>query len=129
MIIEQAVRDQLHSDTAIHTLVTDRIYYVKAPQDVTNPYIVLQKISGVRGHSHDGADGSVQARIQVSIFATTYKEAKDISEAVRAEIDDYKGTMQSVTVGHCFFDNETDLFEEGEGLYGIADDYLILYTE
>jgi hypothetical protein len=129
MIIERALMTKLGTIAALTTIVSTRIYFVKAQQDVAKPYLAIQKISGVRGHSHDGPDGSVQSRFQFSAFATTYKECKDIVEAIRGGIDGAKGLWSTVYIGHCFYDNETDLWDDDIGLYGVAVDYLILYTE
>jgi len=133
MLIEQALMTKLGTDLVAQ--LSTRIYFVKAPQNVTAPYLTFQKVSAVRGHAHDGPDGSVESRFQFNVFAATYKECKDTMEALRASLDGFTGVMGGaggVTVGRCFYDMETDLWEEEVapgGLYGIAADYLILYLE
>jgi hypothetical protein len=129
VIIEQALMTKLNTIAALTTITSTRIYFVKAPQDVAKPYVAVQKISGVRSHSHEGADGLVESRFQLSCFSTTYKQCKDMVEAIRGGLDGAKGFWGTVLVGHCFYDNETDLFDDDLALFGIAADYMILYTE
>ena len=130
MIIEQALMTKLNAIAALTALVSTRIYFVKAGhQDEETPYLIIQKISAPRGHTHDGPDGSVQSRFQFSAFATTYKGCKDILEAVRGGIDGSSGLWSTVQIGFCDYDNETDLWDEETGLFGLAADYLIMYLE
>ena len=113
-------------------IVGQRIYYVKAPQDVTTPYIVLIKVSGTREHSHDGASGLANPRFQVSCFSDTYYEAKQIVEQVQSALQGFSGTMGGsggTAIGGSFYVNETDIYEEGTKLYHIACDYVIWHHE
>ena len=132
MIIEQAVHDALVADATVLGLVSTRIYYIKAPQSVTNPYIAIQKISAPRLHTHSGSSGLVNSRFQLTIFATTYKGCKDIAVAIQAVLDNFVGTLATLGmyVGNCLYDNETDLpFDDDLKLYGLAVDYLIWHNE
>jgi len=130
--IEQAILTELLGQSGLTDLIGERIYYVKAPQDVDTPYIVFFKVSAPREHSHDGASGLAHPRFQLSIFATTYYEAKQIAEQVQTALQAYSGTMGGaggVEVGASFYENETDIWEEGQKLYHIAADYLIWHEE
>jgi len=129
MLIEQAILDELIGTAGITDLVGQRIYYVKAPQDVTTPYIVFTKVSAPREHDHDGSSGLVGARFQFSVFATTYYEAKQIVVQVQAVLQAYSGTMGEVVVNGSFYQNEVDFWEEDTKLYHVACDYLIWYNE
>ena len=132
MLIEQALLTQLKTDSAIAALVGTRIYYVISPQDVQKPYIVISKISAVRVSSHDGSSGLANPRFQISCFALTYKEVKDIAVAVQAELEGYTGTMGGaggVAVNGCFYENETDLYEEENKLFHLALDFTLWHQE
>lgn len=130
MLIEQALMTQLKATAGLTSLVNERIYFVKAPQNVKNPYLVIQKISAVQAHTHDGNANLSEARIQLSAFADTYKEVKDINAQIKSALDNFIGTMGGtggVYVGSCFLDNETDLSEND--LFYSPVDYLITYSE
>jgi len=132
MQIEQAIKKELLTDSGITSLIGERLYYVKAPQDVTKPYIVFLKASGPREYSHDGVSKLAHPRFQFSCFATTYYEAKQIAEAIRAAIEAFSGTMGGdggVEVGSCFYINESDIYEEDTRLFHVAVDYLIYHKE
>ena len=132
MKIEQAILKELLADSGITSLIGERLYYVKAPQDVVKPYVAFFKASAPREYSHDGASKLAHPRFQFSCFATTYYEAKQITEAIRAAIEAFSGTMGGaggVEVGHCFLINESDIYEENTKLFHVAVDYLIWHKE
>ncbi len=128
-MIEQAIRDTLVADSDVTALVGSRVHFAQAPQDVASPYIVLTKISGVRDHAHDGATGLAHARIQLSAFATTYYEAKQIVQAAQDVLQAYSGLMGTVQVDSCLYENETDMFETDTRLYHVTSDYVIWHEE
>lgn len=132
MIIEQAIHDELLDTSAVTSLVGQNIYYVKAPQDVVSPYIVITKITSDRKHTHDGADNLCESTFQISIFSDTYYEGKQIAAQVQAVLDSYSGTMGGVSgviVNSCFYENEVDLYEEGQELHHLACDYRLWHNE
>jgi len=132
MIIEQGLHDKLAATAAITALVSTRIYYVRAPANVTAPYVTIQKISAPRGHTYTGPSGLAEARFQLNIIASTYTVCKSIAAAIQAVLDGFSGVMGTggVNVGGCFYDNETDLpYDDELGLYGLAVDYLITHEE
>jgi hypothetical protein len=113
--------------------VGERIHFNLAPQDVVKPYIVVIKISGPRYTLSNATAGSIAyPRFQFSIFSTTYKEAKEIADAIRAVLLTFSGLMGGaggVTVLSCLYENEVDLYEVETGLHHIAVDYIIWHQE
>jgi len=132
MIIEQAIHDELLATSGVTALVGEKIHYVKAPQDVVPPYIVLTKITSNPTYSHDGAVNLCESVIQISIFATTYNSVKLIAAQVKNVLNAYSGTMGGVSgviVNSCFHENEIDLYEEGQELYHLAEEYRLWHNE
>lgn len=132
MRIEQALKKYLEAQSGLTALVGERIDYVRAPQDVAAPYLVFFKVSGPRVHSHDGVSDLANPRFQFSCFAGTYYEAKQVAEQVQTALDAYSGTMGGaggVSVGACFYENETDIYETDANLFHVAVDYLIWHEE
>ena len=132
MIIEQAIHDELLATSGVTDLVGESIHYVKAPQDVVSPYVVITKITSDPKYTHDGAVNLCESVIQISIFATTYNSAKLIAAQVKSTLNAYSGTMggdSGVIVNSCFHENEVDLYEEGLELYNLACDYRIWHNE
>ncbi len=130
MLVEQALQSKLAVTAAISALVGDRIYYVKAPQDVKQPYICIQKISQPTDCITTGKR-YVNARFQISIFSTTYSSLKSIGDAIFTALDKFSGLMGGVSglwIVNCTYDNETDIgFDDPLGLYGLAVDYILLF--
>jgi hypothetical protein len=132
LIIEQALLTYLLTQSGLTALVASRIYYVKAPQDVTEPYIIMLKVSSPRNHSYDGSSHLAESRFQFSIFATTYKETKDIAIQLQNALQGKTGnigTAPGVDVGGIFYDNETDLYEVETGLFHCAVDYRVIHYD
>jgi len=132
MLIEQALMTFLLAQTGITDLVGTRIHFVQAPQDTETPYLVFQKISGVREHSHDGASGLANPRFQFSAFAETYSAAKGVIAALQTALDGYTGTMGGVGgvyVGAALYEDENDLGREDSGLFGVSADYFFWHEE
>lgn len=132
MQIEQAIKKELMVASGVTDLISTRLYYVRAPQNVTKPYVVFFKVSAPREYSHNGVSGLAQSRFQFSCFATTYYVAKQITEAIRAAIEAFSGTMGGdggAGVGSCFCVNESDMYEDDTQLFHVAVDYLIWHHE
>ena len=126
MEIRQALKTYLLAQSGLKALIGQRLYYSgETPQTVQTPYVVMEKVSSLPTHSHDGNSHLDNTRIQFSIFADTIYETVLIAAQIKV-IDGFKGTMGTapgVNVGSCFYDNEIDLFDNG--LHHLAVDYII----
>lgn len=132
MHIEQALKRHMEAQGDLTALVGERIYYVRAPQDVDTPYLVFFKVTALRPHSHEGGSGLAYSRFQLSCFANSYYEAKQMAWALQAALQGFSGTMggaEGTEIGGCFYDNEQDNYEPEMRLYHIAVDYLIWHRE
>ena len=132
MLIEQAILTRLLADSAISTLVGTRIYYVRADQAVAKPYIVFSKISAIRVSSHDGGSGLANPRFQFSCFGETYKSVTDIAVAIQDSLEGFTGVMGGVggvNVNGCYYEDETDFYEEDSKLYHRALDFKLWHDE
>lgn len=133
MVIETALMTYLLAQSGITSLVSTRIYFVRAPQDVTAPYLVVNKISGTREQSHEANTHLAHPRFQLSAFGATYAACKAIIAAAQAALQGYYGTMGGaggVNVSAVFYEDETDL-DPGDNneLYGVSADYIIWHYE
>jgi len=121
----------LLAQSGITDYVGRRIYFVQAPQNTAQPYMIINKISGVREHTHEGG-GLAHPRFQLSVFAGKYSDAKSCISALQTALQGYSGTMGGdggVKVGVALYDDETDLERGEQGLYGVAADYIIWHSE
>lgn len=133
MYIETALKQHLLSKTALTALVGQRVYFQgEVPQTENDCYIVFFKVSTVREHDYSGSAQLARSRFQFSIFSDSYYEAKQIAEQVQVALQGVTGNIGNspyVHIGSCIYDNEQDLYETDTGLYHIACDYLIAYTD
>jgi hypothetical protein len=129
MRIEQGIMQLLLASPALAGIVGDRIHYVKAPEDTVAPYLVINKISGPRDHTHDGGSGLANPRIQFSAFSFQYADCKAIIEALQDLMQGFSGVMGEVEVNGWFFDNETDNYEKDTDLYQVTADYIGWHRE
>lgn len=106
-MIEDAVQYILSTNAALAALVGARIYYFKALQTVTMPYVVIYKVSGVPYQSHSGST-LTKSRIQATCVSDNYNEASGVSSAVKTALQGYQGTVEGVRIDSCLLDNDYD---------------------
>ncbi|WP_315920436.1 DUF3168 domain-containing protein [Mesorhizobium sp. SP-1A] len=80
-------------------------YWLHAPQGTMPPYVVMQRITGIRDYHMRGASGLVESRVQIDCYASTYAGAKSTAKSVNGILSGYRGgAIQAI-----FIDNERDL--------------------
>ncbi len=128
-MIEHALKLELEAQAGLSALIGDRLYYVTAPQDVAEPYVVFFKVSSVREHSHDGASNLATSRFQFSVFAQTYYEAKLVAAQIQLALQGKHQIIGGVGGLHASitYDNETDMFENN--LYHVALEFLVMHSD
>jgi hypothetical protein len=67
--------------------------------------------------------------MQVTSWAATPAGAVDLAAAVRQRLDGYAGTWGTLTIGSCLCVGERDLDDPDAGRSGVAQDYMIQFTE
>lgn len=129
-MIEPGLVDRLEAQVSG---IGSRVYPGKLPQNPTYPAIAYAQISNPRQHTHDGPDGCVEARYQITAFSDSYAEAKGVAEDIREALDGFTGTMNDVEVAFTRHDGGRDVFDDqaevNRGVWMIQTDYMIQYTE
>ena len=126
MTIEQAVYTKLNESPS---LASGRIYPVVAPQGADFPYIVYEKISGVRQQHLDSVSHHARPRFRIHTYAKTYAEVKTITNSMRERLDQFRGTVSGVVIKATTIENEVDSFEEDNRIYHTALDFFISHYE
>jgi len=120
--LELFLRNLLRTDAEIKTLVgTDssgyaKVYSIKALQDEETTYITITLISKARREM-----GSRQYRIQFSVFAKSYGQAKTIANAIEDKITEVDGLNDVFAV---YPENQLDLYDDVSKLYHIPVDVM-----
>ena len=105
-MIEFDFATYIKSRAAITALVGTRVYEGRAPQTKSqqkvNSRIVYELLEGSERHYHSlGASGLVEADIQLHIVGETYVKAREIYEALRDEIDGFRGAWGEREIDRC----------------------------
>ena len=102
------VPDALWARLVGQTTVTDlvgtspkRIYKQVIPQNSAMPCVCLREIDDVPDNHLTGASGSASARYEVASVATTPEGAIALRAVVRAALDRYRGTSNSLVIRDC----------------------------
>lgn len=134
MTIQAGLYAYLASIAAITGEVGTRIYPDAAPSSAKSPYVVVQKISADRDHHLTGASGMVTARFQITAWASNSVTRVTVIEAIRQNLDTYRGTMGGVVVRNVHIENETQGFMPAQGKdqqhdYYARADFIIWHLE
>ena len=127
-----AIYNILSNNSALTAVVSTRINPLRIPQGSSFPAISYQLISVIPNPSKSGASKSDFARVQINSFGTTYQSAVQVADLVRLAMEKtLPATFNSVVVQSCEFDSEVHMTDDNadyEGVYHIAQDYIINYT-
>lgn len=111
-----------------------RIFPLVIPQHeiddlVQYPCVVLTKVGASRGVTLSGTDTLVNATYQIDSYATAYKAAAELADAVQLALVDYNGVVGGHEIKTANIDNEFALTDPDPGLYRIMQTYSIWYVE
>ena len=133
MKIEEALVTYLLAQTGLKALVSNRIYAMHAPANVTFPFLTYRRISTDRLLTHDQTHSGLSTpRIQFDVMAKTYKSALDVLEQLRISLQGYRGTMGGVSgvyVGSVLPALEQHDDDPDNDYYRLTIDYMISHEE
>lgn len=92
------VMDLLRRSPAIRSAVRGQIYPLQRPQAEKPPAIVLTLVSEVDERHLLGSNRLPVASIIIDTIGTSYEEADDLGESVKAILIDYRGTVSGVRI-------------------------------
>lgn len=132
--IRQAFQTYLNAAGMITALVGSNIYQGFAPSSTGVPYLVWTVIDSIPIHHQGGSSGTTQTRIQVDCYDVSGAQLDYLAQAVRMELDHFRGLIGSTFV------NNTVLESRVDGLEGPSDgsqrrtlrstmDFLIMHDE
>lgn len=119
---ESAIYTALTNDATVTGLIGARVYPVIAPQNITKPYAVFRRITGLSVNGLDGELGTTNGRFEINVYAETYAQTKIISEAIKEAMK--SSSLRSVLI----YDQDLDYEEEVE-LYRLMLEFRVWFTE
>jgi hypothetical protein len=135
LTIEAGLVYKLTTTAGLTALISTRVYLERIPQGATLPCLTYQRISTPRVLAHDtsGSAGTASPRFQFDAWATTYASAKAITDALRAALSGFKGTITSgadtVVVQAALVDGETSQPDLEAGLARVRSEFVIWHLE
>lgn len=111
MTVEQQIRQQAE------TLMNIPVSLGTEVKGQTYPYGVVYVISGVPNYTLTGNDSTKRKRLQINVYATSYKEAKELAISLYG-ID----TLSSTNIKEVRVLNEVDLYDNEKQSFGVAID-------
>lgn len=80
------------------------------------PYLVLNRVSGVRDYTMGGASGYIFSRFQIDAYAETYGAARDTAIAAKSALSGYRGTQDGTVIQGIFVEgpNVAPVTDAGE---------------
>ncbi|MEP6827919.1 MAG: DUF3168 domain-containing protein [Aestuariivirga sp.] len=130
--MEEALLAYLQADAPLTVLLTGKIFWTQKPQNVSNPVLLLTRISGTRDMQMLGPSGLVESRVQFDCDGLTYGSAKGVARALRDRLSGFKGLQGTMTFHGCFLEAERDTFDEAitiDKLYRTSLDFMIWHKE
>lgn len=138
MPIKAAMSEHLQENAALAALVGDHIYIAVAPAEVTEPYIVIHKISETHERHMAAAAGLATGRFQINCYGASDNSVQAVATALREAMDHMLlttiGTVETAEVNAAFLDGGFDVFEgpddgSQDGTYAVKQDWIIWYEE
>ena len=136
--LRPGLKAYLLADSAVSAAVGGaRIYPLQLPQDVTQPSIVYQRVSGQGSHHMQGPSSLTRPRLQIDCWADNPDDAAALADLVKVRLDGFRGTIPygsdspqaTVNVQGVFFEDERDLFDAATTLYRTSRDYFFWFDE
>lgn len=125
-MVESTLYSRLTTFAGLVALVVKRVYPLIIPQGAAYPAVTYQRISTEPREVAMGGDpGIARARIQVTAWANTFDDAKDVGNQVRLALERWNPTG----VFDTYIIAENDLYDEEAYKFGVAIDAQVVHTE
>lgn len=123
-----ALKARLLAEPAVSTIVGNRVTWVDRPQGQALPAITLQVVDDERAQHMKGFQGLRRSVVQVDVWATGYRQAEAIKEAVIETLVP-SGTALGVQFSRAFV-RARDLGErtEAQFIYRPSMDFTFFYS-
>ena len=126
MSFETDLQARLSEDTAVVSLINQRIYPVFAPAEATKPYSVYLLKDKLPIYSHSGCSRLSQFTIQISCYADNYDETKQLAGAIGQALDSW---IESEKIQSALQIKEEYNYEVENPIYQTQITFSIIYNE
>lgn len=107
---EAVLRSAIVGDATLLSEIGTRIYPVIAPASAQLPFVTWRRAGIQRSQTLGLPVGVPRLSVEYNIYAATYETAREIADRMRAVLDGYGGTVDTVTVKQVSLEQESDDF-------------------
>lgn len=131
---EAVLRSALVGSAAVSAIVGSRIYPVLAPASAAMPLVTWRRSGVQREQTLSGPMGLPRVSVEYSIYGTTYEQARELADSMRAVLDGYGGTLDNTTIRQTSLEDESDDFVTLAGadlppVYQVTQRYDVWWSE
>lgn len=112
---EQVVKHRIEASPVLARLLGFRVYPIVAPVSAALPFVIYQRAVIERNQTLSVPVGVPRVSVQVDTYAATYEQAREIADALRANLDGWTGSSYGVDVKHVALESERDGFVQLDG--------------
>ena len=113
-MIEAEIVQLLAEDAPVLALVARRVYPLVLPQGTTLPAVTYQRISGIHEKLLDEPATLTRPRFQFTAHASTFLQARQVTNAVKAALNGRRAARSSTNIQHISVENEFDHYNPAQ---------------
>lgn len=126
MAVEDAIYSRGITHVGLSALISTRLYPGIAPQDVTLPAVVYQRVSSVPESLLTADTNVTRDRFQFTVLASSYESLVNVGVQVKAAFQRWQGTEASVIIEDSYLTGDVDLYQDDTEIFGKAIDFEIV---
>lgn len=119
----------LRTVSQVTALVGQKIYPLRAPQNIDRPFVVWLRTAVERQQLYCGVSELVKGTYQFSCYGVNYAGAMALHSAVWTAMQDYRGQMGDVLVRHAHCTTDFAREDEDPALYAVLQLWDVWYLE
>lgn len=134
MLLHEAIKAHLESDTSVESLLGGRFYYIIVPQAYIGagrmPCVVFNRSTVERQVRYCETDGVIRTSVTLDCYALRYTSARALAAEVRKSLIDFRGMLAgSLFVRAASLVNELDLVDIEPGLFRVSQSWDFWHSE
>lgn len=112
---EQVLKHRIETSPVPARLLGFRVYPIVAPVSASLPFVTYQRSLIERNQTLNLPVGVPRVSVELSTYAATYEAAREVADALRANLDGWSGSAYGVDVKHVALESERDGFVQLDG--------------
>jgi hypothetical protein len=127
MSIPESIRKFLRTDADTLAAFGERIFALKAPDEVSYPFAIIRTVADSPFYTQDGESTRVTI-IQIDVYDDDIADAYTNLDYIRTALSGHSGTMGDYTVGAVFVREGQDQWMTDARHFKVFNQYVINWT-